>query len=180
MRHKIGTVLCLIVLATLGLESPPSQGASGWVVFTHPQYGFSLSYPAGWVITRPVTPLLVLSIVGPKSAGSSEFQMNVNVVTDSIPVGTSIEQFDAVANEKLQRIFPGYQLLRTDRTQVGGYPAVLRYTTWHPGVAELYQMQLGVIVVSRLYVVTGTTLAASTRIREEALLLQRILTTFRP
>jgi len=107
--------------------------------------------------------------------------MNVNVVIDSAPAGATIEDFDVAAHATLQRIFPGYQLLRSDRTQLDGTPAVLRYTTWQTrdGI-ELYQLQLGIIVGTRLYVVTGTTLAASPRLKDEASLLQQILITFRP
>ncbi len=172
--------LVVVLVTILGIATLPGYSASGWQSFTHPQYGFSMSFPLEWVSTVPDSQLVAMLAVGPKVVGTIEFQINVNVVIDSIPPGTTIDEFDAVANSKLQQVFPGYTLLRTDRTQLGKYPAVLRYTTWHPRDVELYQIQLGVIVGSRVYIVTGTTLADSTHIKEEALLLQQILITFRP
>ncbi len=179
-RRRLSGLLVIALVVTLGGGALPSLAAPGWQSYTHPTYGFSLSYPDGWTLKRTETSVIVMMAVGPKSAGQPEFRMNVNVVVDSVPAGTSIEDFDAVANEKLQQIFPGYQLLRSDRTQLGGLPAVVRYITWHARNIDLYQLQLGLIVGTRLYVVTGTTLAASGRLKDEALLLQQILVTFRP
>ncbi len=180
-RRRLSGLLVIALVVTLGRGALPSHAATGWQFYTHPTYGFSLSYPDGWTLKRTETSVIVMMAVGPKSAGQPEFRMNVNVVVDSVPAGTSIEEFDAVANEKLQQIFPGYQLLRSDRTQLGGFPAVVRYITWHARTnLDLYQLQLGLIVGTRLYVVTGTTLAASGRLKDEALLIQQILVTFRP
>ncbi len=180
LRRRLGCLLVIALVLTLGRGALPSHAATGWHFYTHPTYGFSMSYPDGWTLKRSESSVIVMMAVGPKSAGQPEFRMNVNVVVDSVPADTSIEEFDTVANAKLQQIFPGYQLLRSDRTQLGGLPAVVRYITWHARNVELYQLQLGLIVGTRLYVVTGTTLAASGRLKDEALLLQQILVTFRP
>lgn len=178
--HRAQRIGMAILVAILGLAIQPVVGASGWQRFTHPKYGFSMSFPDGWVSTIPNSRLIAMLAVGPKAASSPDFTMNVNVVIDSIPPQTTIEEFDAIATIKLQEVFPGFRLLRSDRTQVGKYPAVMRYATWQPKEVELYQLQLGVIVGARLYVVTGTTVADSSRIQEEAYLLQQILITFRP
>ena len=180
-RQRIRSLLAVALLATLGLGALPSHAASEWQEYTHPEYGFSLRVPQGWSFAQPESHLVVMTSLGPLSAGDPPFRMNVNVVIDSVPAGTTIAQFDVVVNETLQQVFPGYQLLRSDHMSLDGLPAVVRYATWHTrdGIA-LYQLQLGLIVESRFYVVTGTTLAASRRIKDEAFMLQQILVTFRP
>ncbi len=180
-RQRICSFLAVALLATLGLGALPSHAETEWQEYTHPTYGFSLRVPQGWSFAQPELPLVAMATLGPMSAGEQAFRMNVNVVVDSVPAGTTIAQFDVVANAKLQQVFPGYQLLRSDHTSLEGLPAVVRYATWHTrdGV-ELYQLQLGLIVGMRIYVVTGTTLAASRRIKDEAFVLQQILVTFRP
>jgi len=180
LAHVMTSGLVAVLITIMGVATLPGYSASGWQSFTHPQYGFSINLPLGWVSAKPESQLFAMVALGPKAVGSVEFRTNVNVVVDSIPSGRTIDDFDAIADNMLQRVFPGYQVLRTDRTQLGKYPAVLRYTTWHMRDEELYQIQLGVIAGSRVYIVTGTTLANSPRIKEEALLLQQILITFRP
>ncbi len=179
MRKWSGNALALALVASLLLVAP-AHAAVQWQGFTHPQYGFSLQYPPGWAVQRPDTQLIAVAIVGPLSSGQLPFHMSVNVVVDSVPAGTPIERFNTVANAGLQKIFPGYRLLRTDRTQLSGRPAVIRYATWRPKDGpDLYLLQMGTIAGTHVYIVSGTTLASSTGIRDEALLLQRILTTFR-
>ncbi len=181
MRLCVRGVAAIACVLTVGLGTVPTHASTGWQVYTHPEYGFSLHYPPGWAVIHPDMPLVVMGILGPQSAGQPDFRMNVNVVGDSLPGGVTIEDFNALADERLQRVFPDYQLLRTDRTQLAGQPAVIRYATWRTRDSiEVYQLQLGLITPGRFYVVTGTTLASSPRIKDEALLLQQILATFRP
>lgn len=180
MTDRMIRVFIVILVTIFTLGAVPGQSAPGWQVYTHPQYGFSISFPPGWTASRSTSRLIVMVALGPKAAGSIDFQMNVNVVIDSIPKGTTLDEFDVATRDLLQKIFPGYRVLRTDRAQLGDYPALVRYTTWHPSTAELYQIQLGMIVGSQVYIVTGSTLADSSRIKDEAFLLQQILITFRP
>lgn len=73
-----------------------------------------------------------------------------------------------------------YQRLRSDRTTVGGRPAILRYFTWKRNDGLLiYQMQLFTYAGRRAYVVTATTRATSPTIAQEAGILQRIVASSR-
>lgn len=119
--------------------------------------------------------------VGPNPAGVQSLRLNVNVTTEQVPAGITVDQYDAQNESGQGMLFHEYRRLRTDRTQVGGFPATLRYYTWkrNDGV-EIYQMQLVTVASARGYVITGTTVSTSARLAEEAKLLVTILLTFRP
>lgn len=85
----------------------------------------------------------------------------------------------AVAKPQVSLTFYNYQHLRSDRTTVVGRPAFLRYFTWKRNDGFLiYQMQLFTCAGRRAHVVTGTTLATSPTIAQEAGILQRIASPF--
>jgi len=177
VRQAAGLLLSVAVLAAFG---GTAAAAPGWLTFTHPELGFSLSYPDSWMVTNAPSGVVFMAI-GPNPAGVRSLRMNVNVGYEDVPAGTTLDAYEAQNEAGQGLLFTGYQRLRTDRTTVGGAPAVLRYFTWkrNDGV-ELYQMQLVTIVGPRGYVVTGTTATASTRLADEAKLLASIVLTFRP
>ncbi len=176
-RRAAGLFFSAMVLAAL---SGAALAAPGWQTFTHPQLGFSLSYPESWNVTKGPTGVVFMAI-GPTPAGVPNLRINVNVSYEEIPAGMTLEQYEAQNESGLGLLFSGYQRLRTDKTVAGDSPAVLRYYTWkrNDGV-ELYQMQLVTIAGTRGYVVTGTTSTGSTRLADEAKLLASIVLTFRP
>lgn len=173
MRQALAAAAIILTLA----GSAAAQAT--WEKFTHPQYGFSLSYPSHWDADSGKDPLVFLA-VGPFVSGMNSFRINVNVVTETVPADLTVERYEARSESQLGLLFHDYRRLRTDRTSVGSIPALLRYFTWrrNDGV-ELYQMQLNVVSRGRAYVVTGTTSAQSTQLQQEADLLVRILQTFR-
>jgi hypothetical protein len=172
----MAAALCGLVLAASGA----AHAATGWTTFAHPRLGFSLSYPPGWEVARGATGVVLL-VVGPPPAGVAGLRMNVSVTHEEVPPGMTVEHYDAQNESGMGMLFTGYRRLRTDRTQLGTHPAVLRYYTWTRGDGvELYQMQLATITGTRGYVVTATTAAASRRLAEETRLLVTILLTFRP
>lgn len=176
--NRILTLAAVLVLA-LGLAGTASA-APAWQVFIHPELGFSITYPSGWTVPSAGAGILFLA-VGPAAAGVSSVRLNVNVTAEPVPNGMSLEQYEAVNETNMRTLFHAYRRLRSDRTQLEGLPALVRYFTWRraDGV-ELYQMQL--VAVSRPlgYVVTGTTAVASPRLQQEATLLRSIMLTFRP
>lgn len=178
MRGGIGRVVAAAaVVLTL---SGAAAGQAGWSTFTHPAFGFSLAYPAGWELSSE-DGLIAFMVIGPQPPGVENFRLNVNVTTDRVPPDMTVEQFEAISESRIGLLFNGYTRLRTDRTTIGGRPAILRYYTWkrNDGV-ELYQMQLYVLAGARAYVVTGTTATRSLALQREAGLLLRIIQTFRP
>lgn len=173
-------LVAVTVTAVLLGAAAAAAAAPGWTTFAHPQLGFTLSYPESWSVTRSISGVVFMA-VGPTPAGVDTLRLNVNVTSEEVPSGVTVEQYDAQNESGLGMLFAGYRRLRTDRTAIGDTPAVLRYYTWkrNDGV-ELYQMQLVTIAANRGYVVTGTTAAASARLPDEVKLLFSILITFRP
>ena len=172
----------LAAVVALSLLSPASRAlaASQWQTFTHPDLGFTLSYPDGWSVPKNPTGVVFMAI-GPSSAGVPARKMNVNVTYEEVRANTPVDQYDAQNESGLGMQFRGYQRLRTDKTSIDAYPALIRYYTWTSGDGtELYQMQLITIAGTHAYVVTGTTAKASTKLADELQLLVSILLTFRP
>ena len=173
-RHALLWVVVLLQAAPV-LAAPQE-----WVQYTHPQLGFSLSYPKNWAPTQGVTGIAFMT-VGPNPAGVADLRLSVNVTMEQLPPNTTVEEYDAQNESGMGLLFQGYRRLRVDRTKIGSVPALLRYYTWkrNDGI-ELYQMQLVAVVGNRGYVVTGTTASTSKRLMDEAKLLVSILLTFRP
>ena len=179
MLRAAGIAVSILILALL-VPTGTALATEGWQTFTHPQLGFALSYPDGWTQAKGPTGVAFMA-VGPAPAGGPGFRMNVNVTYEEIPSGMNVEDYEAQNESSLGLLFTGYHRLRSDRTMIGSFPAVVRYYTWKRGDGvELYQMQLVTIAGSHGYVVTGTTTTSSSRLADEAKLLISILLTFRP
>lgn len=172
-------MIAMLLLAVL-LAAGQSSAAPAWQKFVHPKLGFSFTYPFGWVIAPPMSGIDVM-VIGPEPAGVSSVRVNVNVTSEGLPTGVSVEQFEDANEAQLRLLFQGYRRLRTDRTHVGEHAALLRYFTWrrNDGV-ELYQLQLVTVAGTQGYVVTGTTATSSMKLQDEAHLLSIILASFRP
>lgn len=156
------------------------HAASAWLRYVHPRLGFSLTYPAGWVIGPKVSEIEVM-VLGPGPVIAGGVRLNANVTSESLPPGVSVAEYEEANESQLRLLFQDYRRLRTDRTKVGGYVATLRYFTWrrNDGV-ELYQIQLVTVAGTQGYVVTGTTAASSPNLQAELQLLTSILVGFRP
>lgn len=172
--------LAAVLGGLLFISARGALAASQWQTFTHPDLGFTLSYPDGWSVAKNPTGIVFMAI-GPSSAGVPARKMNVNVTYEDVRANTPVEQYDAQNESGLGMLFHGYQRLRTDKTMVDVYPALIRYYIWTAGDgSELYQMQLVTIAGTHAYVVTGTTAKTSTKLADELKLLVSILLTFRP
>lgn len=178
-RPRVSSVA--IILSVLLLVLPgTARAAEGWQTYTHPQLGFSLSYPDGWAESKGPSGVVFMAL-GPLAAGGPTLRLNVNVTYEEIPASMNVEDYESQNESGLGMLFAGYRRLRSDRLMIGSYPAVVRYYTWKRGDGvELYQLQLVTLAGTRGYVVTGTTTTASTRLADEAKLLVSILLTFRP
>ena len=170
----------LMMFGLLAIAAVGAPGAEAWKRFVHPSQGFALSYPADWELVSRQG-VLGVAVVGPEIAGADGMHLSVSVASETLPREISLDQYESVTESKIALIFNGYQRLRTDRTQVGGSAAILRYYTWkrNDGLG-IYQMQLYTLVGRRAYVVTATTTTTSPRIEQDAALLRRIMLTFTP
>jgi len=171
-------IVAALITALLAVGSVST--ASAWLRYVHPRLGFSLTYPAGWVIGPKVSGIEVM-VLGPGPVIAGGVRVNANVTSESLPPGVSVAEYEEANESQLRLLFQDYRRLRTDRTKVGEYVATLRYFTWrrNDGV-ELYQIQLVTVAGTQGYVVTGTTAASSSNLQAEVQLLTSILVGFRP
>jgi len=178
VRSWITRGIAALVLALL--LDPAAAGQTAWREFKHPAFGFSLSYPEVWEAASEDGPIAFM-VVGPAPAGVDGIRLSVNVTTERVPADLTVDRFESLSESRMGLLFQSYNRLRTDRLSLGGHRAILRYYTWkrNDGL-EVYQMQLHVVAAGRAYVVTGTTAARSAQLKNEADLLLRIVSTFRP
>lgn len=172
------TLLLVVMLTTLPANGAMA-GAQAWVRYTHPQLGFSLSYPESW--TEQAISGADFAAIGPMASGVPAVRLNVNVTHEAVPEGMSVDVYHVKTEEVLKTIFNGYHLVQTTQAKAGAVPAVIREYTWklNNGI-EITQLQLVTVDGNRGFVVTGTTSTASTKLPDETKLLGRILVSFQP
>jgi hypothetical protein len=180
MKRGVAVPAVVAVSALLVVAASGAKAAEAWQRFVHPSLGFSLSYPAGWDVLPIREGTIGVAILGPQIAGTGGLRLNVNVASELLPREGTVEMIEALAERQVSLILNNYQRLRSDRTTVGGRPAILRYFTWNRNDGlMIYQMELFTYAGRRAYVVTGTALASSPAIAQEAGTLQRIVASFR-
>lgn len=172
--------LTLWAVALLLLSASQSSATAAWSRYVHPRLGFSFVYPADWVIGPNVSGVEVM-VLSPAPATPSGVRLNVNVTSESVPTGGSVQKYEDANELQLRQLFQGYRRLRTDQTTVGQYAARLRHFTWRRNDGlDLYQIQLVTVANTQGYVVTGTTWASSPNLETDIQLLTSILVGFRP
>jgi len=165
-RGVVVAILAIVITSGTALAASPA-----WLKFTHPELGFSVSYPEDWMLAGGVAGVDFVAL-GPQVAGVQGMRLNVNITHDV---------YHTKSEEALKSTFSAYRPVQTARLKIGTLPAVLRQYTWkrNDGI-ELYQLQLLTIDSARGYVVTGTTLAGSSHLKGETKALANIMLTFRP
>jgi len=162
----------LVVILLVALQ-PPALGAE-WVTFRHPDPPFAVQYPAEWVrISADKLALLVL--VAPRSRGLGFVIVGVPVKQDE-----SVEDLVPELPRIIPKTFSDYRPLRTDRTTLGGRPAIVHYFTGIRNSERVYVMLAAVTSNAYGFLLFGTTAVDSPYLREELALLQRIIIGFRP
>src|SRR5574337_515721 len=173
------TSIVTLIVALLLAPAIMTTAAPPWVTYTHPQLGFSLSYPENWEATDPSP--FDFRMRSP-SAGVPGTYLNVIVAHDNVPYGTSLETYFTITGQG-QAASPQvseYLVLRTDRVMLGLFPALLRHITYSGNGTGFRTQQLVIVDGTRGLRVQGTTRTASTTLEEDVNLLTAILMTFRP
>ncbi len=178
MAVEVTSVLTLIV-ALLLAPATTTTAAPGWVTYTHPQLGFSLSYPESWEVTDPSS---VDYRVRTPSAGVPGTYLNVLVAHDNVPFGTSLETYFTITGQgqAASTKIGEYTVLRTDRVMLGLSPAFLRHITYSANGTGFRTQQLVIVDGTRGFRVQGTTRSTSTTLEDDVHQLTDIVMTFRP
>src|SRR5438132_10604476 len=75
-RQRAGSLAIFLSVLLLALPGT-AQATAGWQTYTHPQLGFSLSYPDGWAETNGPSGVAFMAL-GPAAAGGQSFRLNVD------------------------------------------------------------------------------------------------------
>ncbi len=160
----------------------PAATAAGpsWVQFRHPTFGFSISYPQGWE-TLSGEGKAAFAALGPSAQGVANVRLGIVVTTARISDGATLEEADLGLERLLAERTDTVRILRKDRIDLRGVPALLTYVVRRsPQGIDLYQMVLIVAHNGRGYAVVGVTAAGSTSLADETRLLQTLMLTFQP
>jgi len=119
--------------------------------------------------------------VGPAASGVAAVRLGVVVTTARIPAGATLEEADADLERTLAQRTDTVRVLRKDRIDVRGMPALMIYVVRrNPQGLDLYQMVLIAAHNGRGYAIVGVTAAGSTSLSVETRLLQSLILTFQP
>ena len=141
----------------LTLIAVPAAAATGWQQFRHPEFRFTISYPPGWDVLSG-TGRAAFVAIGPAIEGVPGSRMGIVVVTTRLPAGASLEEAGARLEEELARSAQTVRVLRTDRIDLRGIPAVISYVhRKNAAGVQLYQMVMILAHGARGYGVAGTT-----------------------
>jgi len=172
-------VLCAAGLL-VAIGTAQTAASSSWVQFRHPTFGFSISYPQGWE-TLSGDGKAAFAALGPSAKGVANVRLGIVVTTARIPDGATLEEADMGLERLLAGRTDTVRILRKDRIDLRGVPALLTYVVRHnPQGIDLYQMVLILTHNGRGYAVVGVTAAGSSSLPDETRLLQTLMLTFQP
>src|SRR5207245_9193965 len=83
-RHGVVVAIFAVVIAS----STVLAAVPAWLKFTHPELGFSVSYPGDWMLGRIPAGVDFVAL-GPEVDGVRGMALNVSVTDDSVPAGIS-------------------------------------------------------------------------------------------
>jgi hypothetical protein len=136
---KVLTAFFVISLVTIaGCASPPQKSVDITALptssqpflgkdYANSQYGFSLSYPAGWTMQEDV-PGTIAVFGGP---ASGDFMANINIISDNLTGYTklTLPEYAAMGDKLLQSRADNFTQVQEMNTTVSGVPAVLHSYT---------------------------------------------------
>ncbi|HVH32411.1 MAG TPA: hypothetical protein VNA31_12235, partial [bacterium] len=90
------TSIVTLVVALLLVPAATTTAAPGWVTYTHPQLGFSLSYPDSWEAMDPAP--FDFRMRTP-STGVPGTYLNVMVAHDNVPKDMPLETYFTITEQ---------------------------------------------------------------------------------
>ena len=108
--------------AASGAPASGSGAPAGFEVFTSTSPAFTIAHPSGWNTKTDVSGAIV-AFVTPRSGSSDQFSENVNVLTETVPQGTTLEQYTAASLANADSVIQNFQKLSSSTTTLSGLPA---------------------------------------------------------
>lgn len=182
-RSKFTLVLQILIAATFGhvislaiafpvfAMAQTSGGPSDSVPYSNPNLGFSLEYPANWQKQES------LSFVSP-SVGLVGAPEAISVLTEAVPTSNySIDDYTEAAMSQIESL-PGFRLINSSSTTLGGFPAHLaEFTFTGQNQSATQNLQVWTVNDGLAYIVTYT--AVPSEFDRSMPVMQSMLDTFR-
>jgi hypothetical protein len=144
---------------------------------TDAQGRFTIKFPGDWQIVTQAQSMIALFGAGPTNAGS---RPTVNVVSEPLTSPLSPQTYATAAGRLARVTLHNYTVIQESGATVRGRPAFYRYMTWETNTGvTLYQLQVFFTEGLTGFVVTGSTVNQTERIRQDIPLITRIIETFR-
>ena len=144
---------------------------------TDAQGRFTIKFPGDWQVVTQAQSMIALFGAGPANAGS---RPTVNVVTEPLTSPLSPQAYATAAGRLARVTLHNYTVVEESGAAVRGRPAFYRYMTWETNTGvTLYQLQVFFTEGLTGFVVTGSTVNQTERIRQDMPLITRIIETFR-
>jgi len=180
MRYRImcavGVTALLGVIVVAGAAAAPDEVPLPQSV-ADSQGRFTMKFPGDWQIVTQAQSMIALFGAGPANADS---RPTVNVVTEPLTSPLSPQAYAAAAGRLAQVTLHNYTVCQESGAIVRGRPAFYRYMTWETNTGvTLYQLQVFFTEGLTGFVVTGSTINETERIRQDIPLITRIIETFR-
>src|SRR2546427_4919704 len=102
-RHGVVVAIFAVVITSgTALAASPA-----WLKFTHPELGFSVSYPEDWMLAGGVAGVDFVAL-GPQVAGVQGMRLNVNITHDAVPAGAAVPVYHTKNKGALKSTFSAY------------------------------------------------------------------------
>ena len=150
--------LLLATLALILLAAPTLAFAQDG--FTEHAYrdAFRLSAPEGWEVRQDVRTVLLIALAS-QDGPDDPFRENVNVTTQNVPEGATLDAFYDDAFAEIAQSTIGFSEIETRNVRLGGVPAK-RLVYEYPFGARAFRVLTYVLLDGdQGYFLTGTALA---------------------
>jgi hypothetical protein len=111
----------LILIIPFSFEEGYSQGSSDFIKYEDPEHGFNIDYHKNWSMTKLDSPYANVMFMSPGETAYDEFGENVLVVTETLYLPLSLEEYFEVSLAQLNT--PNFELIETEDMVLSGYPA---------------------------------------------------------
>src|SRR5256712_12339166 len=106
-------------------STTPLAAAPAWLKFTHPELGFSVSYPGDWMLAGGVVGVDFVAL-GPEVAGVQGMRLNVNITHDGVPAGNDLRTVYNKKQEELESTIHVHHPVRNACTNTRVLPVGFR------------------------------------------------------
>jgi len=158
----LGAAILVIALSTSGspdVEASPSSAPSGQVTYSHTSPAFRVDHPSSWTETSSAGVLIAFTT--PLSEQSDMFSENVNILQQSLPAGTTLQEYTNLSLANAGSIVTDFHVVSSRTTTLSSLPAQELEYTGSVGAKSLHFFAEWTVVGTSAYVLTYTAEPAS-------------------